>query len=85
VTELTKHVMEEAIQAHFASECSGAMLSGYVVQAFGSNVEDIEDAGVRTLREAPDTQNIVTTMGLAEYLRTTVKDQLAWGGGEDDD
>lgn len=84
MSESTKRDMEDAIQAHFASECSDALLSGYVIQMHGSNVEDIEDAGVRTLREVPDTQNIVTTMGLIAYMNTTTND-LLWGASEDDE
>jgi microcompartment protein CcmL/EutN len=80
----TKAAMEDAIQAHFAAECSGALMSGYVIQMFGSNVEDIQEAGVRTLREVPDTQNIVTTMGLISYMKVTTNDMLAWGADDDD-
>jgi hypothetical protein len=81
----TKAAMEAAIAEHFAAECSGALLGGYVIQAFGSTVEDIDDAGVRTLREVPDTQNIVTTMGLIAYMSTTTNDMLAWGADDDDE
>ena len=80
----TKASMDAAIAAHFEAECDGALLGGYLIQAFGSNVDDIQDAGIRTLREVPDTQNIVTSLGLADYARTTLKDALLSWGGDDD-
>jgi hypothetical protein len=81
----TKAEMEAAIERHFSSECDGAMLQGWMLQAFGSNVDDIEYAGIRTLREFPETQNVITTMGLAEYAKVTVADQIVevWDGDDE--
>lgn len=76
MTAETKADMEAAIERHFTSESDGALLGGYILQAFGSNVGDIEEAGVRTLREVPDTQNIVTSIGLVHYAETTLSGQL---------
>lgn len=83
----TKADLDAAIEAHFTAESDGALLGGYVLQMFGSNVDDIESAGVRMLREVPATQNIVTTLGLVDYARTTLADSLSgvWIEDEDDD
>lgn len=86
MTDDTKTALEEAIQAHFAAEYEGAMVTGYVIQMFGSTADDIEEASIRTLREVPETQNIVTTLGLVRFAARTVESQLfnpEWEEGDD--
>lgn len=81
----TKRQLEEKIAAHFADEHEGAMLTGYMLQAFGSTVEDIDDASTRLLTEVPETQNIVTTMGLAAYARENFSNRVfSWSGDDDE-
>jgi hypothetical protein len=84
MSDETKQVLEAAIEAHFANECDGAMVGGYMLQVFGSTVDDINDAGIRMLGEVPDTQNIVTTMGLADYARQNFSNRVfSWEADED--
>lgn len=80
----SKQFMDAAIEAHFASESEGALVSGYVLQIFGSSIDDLEEHGTRTLREVAEGQNFITSMGIGAYMQTTLKGSLFEDIDDDD-
>ncbi len=83
MSEATKQAMDAAIAAHYADECDGALINGYLLQITGGSIDDYDEDRVQLLREVAHGQTFITTMGLVEYARTTVRDSLY--GSEDDD
>ncbi|SIN72722.1 hypothetical protein [Agromyces cerinus] len=84
----TKTALDAAIDAHFADETDGALVSGYILQLFGSSFDDLDQGQVSVLREVAEGQNFITSLGIADYIsqtiRHTVTETVYFGDDEDD-
>ena len=70
MSDSTKAALDEAIAAHFADEHDGALVTGYVVQMMGKGFTlSDDDEKTRMLRAIAEQQGIITTLGLADYMR----------------
>lgn len=79
----TKYAMDAAIEAHFADECEHALVTGYILQLFGSSIDDLEDDGIRTLREVAEGQNFITSLGIADYVSQTIRHAITETADDD--
>jgi hypothetical protein len=71
----TKAALDEAITAHFTDEQGGAILTGYVLQAKGQGFTDEDNERTAMLREIPDGQDYITTLGLIDWVRIVAQRQ----------
>lgn len=76
MSEQTKAVMDDAIRAHFADECD-AHLTEYVLQAAGVLSDPTQEKS-RYLRSTAPFQPFHYTLGLVEFLASTVQQDLAY-------
>ena len=74
----TKRAMDDAIAAHIADELDGAVLTGYVLQAMGTSMRDLEYDGGSTsyLRSYAENQEPMTHLGLSHYLQAGVESDI---------
>lgn len=69
----TKQDLDNAIAAHFAASCDGAIVNGYVLQIAGESVEDMDRDQWTALRETADNQSFITTFGLLSYAKRSLE------------
>lgn len=62
-----EETLEAAIQAQFAAENDGAMLTGYFLVMKGKRVEDLENQNTRYATLTPDHLEYDQALGLARY------------------
>lgn len=68
MSDATKALMDSAIAAHYADEMEDAIVSGYVIQIIGGNLEDYDAGQQSYFRCIAEGQPFLTTLGLAHYL-----------------
>lgn len=83
MSDATKAALDDAIAAHFADVCDGALVNGYVLQISGETVADLDQNRWTALREYSDTQSPMTSLGLIEYARAAHRAEMI--GGTDDE
>lgn len=75
----TKAAMDDAIAAHFADECGGALVNAYVIQISGESMDDLDANQWSSLREAADGQAVVTTLGLLSFAKLSLEHNMLGG------
>lgn len=79
MSDATKEALEDAIAAHFSDEFDGALVHGYLLQVAGASVDDYELNRDAVLRETPESQSVITSLGLAQFSLLSLKTEAANG------
>ncbi|UOR02084.1 hypothetical protein MUN77_01750 [Leucobacter allii] len=83
MSDATKTALDEALAAHVADECEGAIVTGYVLQVQYTDMDLINDQMTGYLRIVGENQNFTTTLGLAHYMSGQLNASMLPRGDDD--
>jgi hypothetical protein len=76
MSDQTKQAMDDAIAAHLADELDNAILTGYVLQAMGTSMADLDGESTSYLRCYAERQEPMLHLGLTQYLQAGVESDI---------
>jgi hypothetical protein len=79
MSDLTKALLDEAIQNHLADE-QGVTLTGWIVIAKGKNVQNLDENTTRYIIEHADGTDYDVALGLAHYAVLTTESDFSKDG-----
>lgn len=81
MSDTTKAALDQAIAAHIADECDNSILTGYVLHASHTNLEQIDRGATGYFMEHGENQAYHVSLGLAHQAVMALQTDF----GDDDD